>query len=217
MIQESIAIFPLPNVVFFPRTVLPLYIFEPRYCEMVKDTVSSKQLIGMFLLKPGWQEDYYGNPPVFPIGCAGEMIHVESLPEGKFNIILRGLYRVRPIELIQELPYRTARVEILPEIVSQAAEANTLLRELTHLYKRFISLAQAEQQQAPEISTDLNELVNTLATVLPLEIETRFQLLSMNDILERARSLLEFLNKQVSLLAWTNRFSQLRPTDPNLN
>src|SRR5512145_2848155 len=109
MNEDVIAIFPLPNVVFFPKTILPLHIFEPRYCEMIRDTIKSRQLIGMFLLKDGWQEDYYGNPPIHSVGCAGEMIHIESLPEGKYDIVLRGLYRARPLEIVQEFPYRKAR------------------------------------------------------------------------------------------------------------
>ena len=117
MEQDVIAVFPLPNVVFFPHTELPLHIFEPRYCEMINDTVQNQQWIGMFLLQPGWQDDYYGNPPIYPVGCAGEMIRCENLPEGKFNILLSGVARVRALETVQDYPYRKVRVQILPEIV----------------------------------------------------------------------------------------------------
>src|SRR5262245_36057427 len=135
MNEDLIAIFPLPNVIFFPKTLLPLHIFEPRYCQMVQDTITTKQLIGMFLLEDGWQDNYYGNPPVHPIGCAGEMIHTETLPDGKYDIVLRGLYRVRPIEMVQEFPYRKARVAVLPEILN--AEPAKVLQMTENLLSGF--------------------------------------------------------------------------------
>src|SRR5215472_12128973 len=67
-IPATIPVFPLPNVVLFPKTYLPLHIFEPRYRQMVDDTVMGGQCIGMALLKEGWESDYYGNPPVFAMG-----------------------------------------------------------------------------------------------------------------------------------------------------
>ncbi|MEK7222586.1 MAG: LON peptidase substrate-binding domain-containing protein, partial [Nitrospirota bacterium] len=59
-IPSVIPLFPLPNVVFFPRTYLPLHVFEPRYCRMVRDAASSHRMIGMVLLKEGWESDYEG-------------------------------------------------------------------------------------------------------------------------------------------------------------
>jgi len=70
-------LFPL-NVVLFPGMALPLHIFEPRYREMVADAVDSDRLIGMVLLRDGWQRLDDPNPPIFPIGCAGRIIHVAA-------------------------------------------------------------------------------------------------------------------------------------------
>ena len=70
-------IFPLPNVVLFPNVFLPLHIFEPRYREMVADALDGDRIIGMVLLRPGWEGDYEGRPPVYPIGCAGLITHAE--------------------------------------------------------------------------------------------------------------------------------------------
>ncbi|HZR47414.1 MAG TPA: LON peptidase substrate-binding domain-containing protein [Candidatus Manganitrophaceae bacterium] len=67
-VPEWIPIFPLPNVVFFPKTYLPLHIFEPRYCQMVEEALAAERVIGMVLLKEGWEKDYDQNPPVYEIG-----------------------------------------------------------------------------------------------------------------------------------------------------
>ncbi|MFM8552112.1 MAG: LON peptidase substrate-binding domain-containing protein, partial [Nitrospiraceae bacterium] len=89
-VPERIPIFPLPNVVFFPRTYLSLHIFEPRYREMVADAAAGGQCVGMALLKEGWENDYYGNPPIFDLGCVGRLVTVQPLPDGRFNILLQG-------------------------------------------------------------------------------------------------------------------------------
>lgn len=215
MNEDLIAIFPLPNVIFFPKTLLPLHIFEPRYRQMVKDTIATKQLIGMFLLEDGWQENYYGNPSIHSIGCAGEMIHVETLPDGKFDIVLRGLYRVRPIEVVQEFPYRKARVEVLPEVLTEGpAKVQSMTENLMSEFKKIdpdgLQLLESEQP-------DLSEVVNHIANQLPMELETRFELLKINDVYLRAELVYELLSKRSSALDWTQRFAHLRPEDPNKN
>src|SRR5262249_40129547 len=107
--------FPLPNVVLFPNVFLPLHIFEPRYREMVSDALSSDRLIGMVLLRPGWQHEYERRPPIYPIGCSGVMTHVERLADGRYNIVLRGLERFRVIEEDHKRSYRRAVTDPLPE------------------------------------------------------------------------------------------------------
>lgn len=215
MNEDLIAIFPLPNVIFFPKTLLPLHIFEPRYRQMVQDTIATKQLIGMFLLEDGWQENYYGNPSIHSIGCAGEMIHVETLPDGKFDIVLRGLYRVRPIEVVQEFPYRKARVEVLPEVLTEGpVKVQSMTENLMSEFKKIdpdgLQLLESEQP-------DLSEVVNHIANQLPMELETRFELLKIDDVYLRAELVYELLSKRSSALDWTQRFAHLRPEDPNKN
>ena len=95
ILPPTIPIFPLPNVVLFPNVFLPLHIFESRYREMVKDALASDRIIGMVLLQPGYEANYEGRPPVYPVGCAGVITHSEPLPDGRFNIVLHGSNRFR--------------------------------------------------------------------------------------------------------------------------
>ena len=211
--EEVLAVFPLPNVVFFPGTSLPLHIFEPRYCEMIRETIINKQHIGMFLLQPGWEQDYYGNPPVFPVGCAGQLTQVEKLKDDKFNVVLKGLYRVRALEEIQENPYRKARVTILPEVLRQdAIELETIRAKLLDQYRRITT-----ENPALDMVTDLADLVNAVAASLQIDVDTKIQLLTEDDVLIRAQYLGDLLQSQVSLIDWTSRFGHLRPTDPSVN
>src|SRR5207248_5602937 len=108
---DLLPLFPLPNVVLFPNVFLPLHIFEQRYREMVADAVTGDRLIGMVLLKAGWESNYEGRPPVYPIGCSGLMTHVERLSDGHYNIVLRGVERFRVVEEDHTRTYRRAIVE----------------------------------------------------------------------------------------------------------
>src|SRR5438093_947427 len=113
--SDLLPLFPLPNVVLFPNVFLPLHVFEPRYREMVADAIGSDRMIGMVLLRPGWQTDYEGRPAVYPVGCSGLMTHVERLADGCYNIVLRGLERFRLTDEDHSRSYRMGIVEPLTE------------------------------------------------------------------------------------------------------
>src|SRR5438045_1087130 len=86
----SIPIFPLPNIVFYPNTLLPLHIFEPRYKEMVADCLSGDRTVGIVQLRPGWENNYYGNPPVYRILGIGEIVSTKQWDDGRYDIVLAG-------------------------------------------------------------------------------------------------------------------------------
>jgi Lon protease-like protein len=106
-----IPIFPLPNVVLFPEVPLPLHIFEPRYCAMVRDALAGPGLIGMVLLRGDWEDDYQGAPDVYRTGCVGRIVETTPLPEGKFNIVLAGVREFTIVSEQRERAYRQATVE----------------------------------------------------------------------------------------------------------
>ncbi|KAB2835285.1 MAG: hypothetical protein F9K51_00470, partial [Candidatus Dadabacteria bacterium] len=87
----TVPLFPLSTVVFFPNTLLPLHVFEPRYKQMVKDVSTSERIIGMALLKPGWESNYYGNPEVYDVVGMGRIVSSETFEDGRINIVLYGL------------------------------------------------------------------------------------------------------------------------------
>src|SRR4051812_11448112 len=123
MLPPTIPIFPLPNVVLFPNVFLPLHIFEPRYRAMVADALKGDRMIGMTLLRPGFEADYDGRPAVYETGCAGLITHSEPLADGRYDIVLRGLEKFRIVEEDTSRPYRLARVEALPEVTGDDERA----------------------------------------------------------------------------------------------
>lgn len=198
MLPPLIPIFPLPNVVLFPNVFLPLHIFEPRYRAMVTDALAGDRIIGMALLQPGYRADYEGRPAAYPIGTAGVITHSEALPDGRFNIVLRGIEKFRIAEEDQTQVYRLARVEPLPEIMAPADRdairvERRRLESMLRDRARFDGVARAgSDAQLPPSITD-EDLVNALAQYLSLEPIERQALLERDGILARARALTELL------------------------
>jgi hypothetical protein len=112
-----VPIFPLPEVTFFPRTLLPLHIFEARYRAMVMDALARDRRLCMVGLKPGYEATYAGKPAVHAVGGLGEIVSWERLANGRYNILLRGDARVH---LEHELPgdtlYRLVSVRRLEDV-----------------------------------------------------------------------------------------------------
>ena len=128
-------LFPLPEVVFFPHAVLPLHIFEPRYRQMTEEALASDRLIAMVQTSPGSDREGGDDPPVESIACIGKVFDFRRLPDGRFNLLLVGLKRVR---ILRELPrdrlYRRAEVELLEDVYSEDV-LDSLRSELIEAYR----------------------------------------------------------------------------------
>ena len=197
MLPPEVPLFPLPNVVLFPSALLPLHIFEPRYRAMVADALESERLIGMVMLRPGWEPHYEETPDVYPIGCAGFITHADRLPDGRFNIMLRGMEKFR---ILGERParagverYRIARVESIKEVKSGATPASQAAR---HRLEKLLArkLQKNDHDFIPKDVPDA-DLVHAIAQHLePLEKQA---LLECNSLLERCEALVELLEMRM--------------------
>lgn len=145
-----VPLFPLPNVVLLPGAVLPLHIFEERYKQMTADALKGHRLIAMALLKAGWQKDYYGRPPIESVVCVGEILSHERLPDGRYNLLLRGRDRARLVRETRHQPYRLAELQVLPEVRVGEIELDTSRRLLAALFARdaYASLPGGKQIRA---------------------------------------------------------------------
>jgi uncharacterized protein len=194
MLPAVIPIFPLPNAVLFPGVFLPLHIFEPRYRSMVADALDGDRLIGMMLLKPGWESDYEGRPPVYPVGCAGLVSHVDRLPDGRYNIVLHGLEKFRLLKEHGDGDYRRGEVITLAETLD--ARAKELLREERNKLEALLLPTALGSDAAFPPSLSDEDLVNALSQYLNLSPIERQALLERDDPLDRARSLVELIEMQ---------------------
>jgi uncharacterized protein len=90
-----VPIFPLPDVTFFPNTLLPLHVFEARYRAMVMDALARDRRLAVVKLVPGFEAAYAGKPAVHPVAGAGEIVSWERLATGRYNILVKGEWRIR--------------------------------------------------------------------------------------------------------------------------
>jgi Lon protease-like protein len=197
--MSLLPLFPLPNVVLFPGVSLPLHIFEPRYREMVADALAADRLIGMVLLRPGWNTDYDGRPPIHAIGCSGVIVHAERLQDGRYNIILLGLDRFRIVDENHERAYRRATIAALPEPALDDAGRQAVHELRRKLEARLGFLRDASGQgrttQADQLAALPDaEFVHSISQHLDLEPIEKQALLERETLGQRAEGLVELLD-----------------------
>jgi Lon protease-like protein len=208
-------LFPLPNLVFFPNTRLPLHVFEPRYRQMVTDALGRDKRFGIVLLRPGWEADYFGAPEIHPCGTMGTIEQAVSLDDGRFNILVRGDVRFRIVDEISSVPYRTARVVASPEHERAVAEAYAQREWLADLARQYLKYL-PDQMAVPEIETvGLDALTNALIMSLNLDVEEKQKLLEIDDLIARAEEIGNELQNRVESMRFLAPYR--RVTDPSKN
>jgi len=193
MLPPAIPIFPLPNAVLFPNVFMPLHIFEQRYRTMVTDALAGDRIIGMVLLKAGFERDYEGRPPIFPVGCAGVITHSEPLRDGRFNIVLKGLEKFRVTDEDRARPYRMAAIEGLPEQLTdlERGELHRLRLRVEALLAAAVEREGGDPKFPPAVADE--DLVNALAQHMGLEPIERQALLERDNVLQRCQGLIELI------------------------
>jgi Lon protease-like protein len=190
MLPETIPVFPLPNVVLFPHVFLPLHIFEPRYRAMVSDALEGDRIIGMALLKPGFETDYEGRPPIYPVGCAGLITHADRHADGRYNIVLQGLEKFRVHGEDASRPYRLAHIEPVAEPACR--ELATIRSERRRLEQLILAAGQPDEPITPPSMPD-EDFINALAQYLHFDPLEKQALLEVPDALTRCRSVIDLL------------------------
>ena len=209
---HQIPVFPLPDVVFFPGTVLPLHVFETRYRAMVKDALAADRTIAVALLQPGWEQRYAGNPECFPIATAGRMEEIETTQDGRYYFKLAGSVRVRLGEVVRDTPYRLVRADEIPERPVDEDEPGIRGKKLELLTTQVCLVRELTGNDAPRLVLDermsFAAAVNGACASLPTEASIRQELLELDDLVERHRRatviLEELLQRVVALKSGTN-------------
>ena len=208
-------LFPLPNVVFYPHTRMPLHVFEPRYRQLVTDVLARDKRFGIVLLRSGWENDYFGRPALHPYGTIGTIEQAVPLEDGRFNILVRGDQRFRIVGEAEHEPYRVARVIESPEKPPDITAAYAQREWLADLSKQYLHFL-PDQDPVPEIETvGLDALTNALIMSLNLEIEEKQKLLEVSDLLTRAERVGSELQNRIESLTFLQPFR--RNGDPTRN
>ena len=148
----------------------------------------------MVLLRPGWEQDYEGRPPVFPIGCSGLITHVEQLADGRYNIVLHGFEKFRVLREERDGAFRRAEVTTLPEALDTEAKER-LKDERVKLEALLLPTKSGSDATFPSSLPD-EDLVNALSQYLNLLPVERQALLERDNALDRCRGLIELVEMQ---------------------
>jgi uncharacterized protein len=187
-------LFPLGGAILFPRSHLPLHIFEPRYRQMVEDAVAGGNRIGMIQPR-ALPEDGLGPPELYRIGCVGEIVGLEELDDGRYNIVLQGTHRFR---LIAEADVGTAYRQA--DVLAEAADAMepgalpSVLRAAVEQEARLLGDAMGltvDWNAVERLDDEL--LVNAIAQVAPFDVGAKQALLESDALAVRAELLIQLM------------------------
>lgn len=207
--SDELPIFPLSNVVLFPLVQVPLHLFEPRYRQLAAQALDGAGRIGMVVVRPEHVAEMAGNPPVFPVGCAGRIAASEKLPDGRYNIVLAGEERFRIVEEVEGPPerlYRVARVELLEDALDPAERPRVaaLRARVVELVTDLIRLTDPERaKELPEgflRDPDDAPFVNALCNALAFAPAEKQGLLDADSIADRYQRLGQLLSFRVAEL-----------------
>ncbi|MBI5864986.1 MAG: LON peptidase substrate-binding domain-containing protein [Planctomycetes bacterium] len=197
-LPSVVPIFPLPEVVLFPQQLLPLHIFEPRYRAMTADALADHGCIAIALLRPGYEEAYFTpHAMIHPVVGVGRIVTAERLPDGRYNLLLRGEARARVSAEETIHGYRLGDIEVIRPRPSAPNGALCDLRGRLKAAVQSVSACRMPCRDAFLALFDQNlcfgPLVDLIAGASPIAAELRQTLLEELDERRRGEHLLETL------------------------
>jgi len=202
---DLLPIFPLSNVVLFPRVKTPLHLFEPRYRQLARDVLQGDRRIGMVVVRPEHVDEMPGDPPIYPVGCAGVITESHRLPDGRYNIVLLGEHRVR---VVSEQPhsesrlYRVARVIRLEDPYPDAERARVARLRNAIAADVGVLIRHAQPERAHAFDAELfagvddETFVNAVANAFAFPADEKQAMLEAEDVPERYARLASALSFQ---------------------
>ena len=195
-LPKKIAVFPLSNFIVFPKTTVPLNIFEPRYIEMINDSMKSNQLIGM--IQPKVKNKKLDTPELYKIGCMGKITNSQKTDDGRYLIELKGLIRFNIIsEIVSKKKYRECEIsfdKFYDDLSDQKenlkfSDLELIFKDLKNLFEKkgFIINWKALENQS------LNETINALAMASPFTLEEKQVLLETKNLDARKSKIADIL------------------------
>ena len=198
-LPKIIAVFPLSNFIIFPHTTVPLNIFEPRYVQMINDSMKTNQMIGVIQPK---KNKINSIPDLHEVGCLGKITNFKDNSNGRHLINIRGLSRFKITkEIKSNKPYRECEINFddfqadlkLPKEKLKLLDLELIFKDLKSLFKKkgyIINWKSLEKQ-------DLNEAINALAMASPFSLEEKQVLLESESLEIRKNNIIEILNTYI--------------------
>ena len=195
-LPKIIPIFPLSNFIIFPKTTVPLNIFEPRYIDMINDAMKTNKLIGM--IQPKNSDRNEDQPELYTVGCLGKITSFKETDDGRYLIELKGLIRFKILKEVKSIKkYRECEIDFKKfnkDIDEEEKKLNfedleLIFKDLKSLFEKkgFIINWKALEKQS------LDETINALTMASPFSLEEKQILLEAEDLKERKTKIAQIL------------------------
>lgn len=198
-LPRRVPVFPLPNVILFPQVELPLYIFEPRYREMLADALAGDKFIAISLLRKGWESEEEPYPSHEIVGVGYLKATVENA-DGTSHILLKGIERARIVRYLQMEPYRIAQIRLMPDRVKNEKELKGLRPELRELFIKKLKLASEKPNESFSLPKELNDpivLSHFVSFTLHADPYLKQDLLETTNVNCRVKHLISMLEEEI--------------------
>ncbi len=196
MLPAILPLFPLPRVVLFPQTFLPLHVFEPRYQDLTVEVLNSHRHLVLALMRETPEPGDVGETvPVFEIACAAEVVRAEPLTSGRWNLLVQGKAIVRVVEEVPGRTFRQARIEELPfdSSILWPGPHRRRFTESLHAYAASEGI-ESQLKELLELPLEDSGRLNTLAMALDFEPTERQFLLESKDLVTLADRMIQLLD-----------------------
>jgi len=202
-LPDEVPVMPLPGAVLFPHALLPLYIFEPRYREMLEHALQRDRMFSVTLIKPSCPQ-WHAAEDFFHVATVGLIRACVGRGDGTSNLVLQGLHRVRFSSFQQQSPFPIAKIDIVQTTTASSVETEALAEKVLELYQK---LKRAERQLPPKIDRylaqlgDVEMLCDLVASTFVEDPLRRQQMLEEPSVNQRLRLLITYLQDEIGSTA----------------
>ncbi len=211
----QLPIFPLP-LVLLPIEILPLHIFEPRYRQMLDDAQATNKMFGVHFFEP--KEEFDTRPAVGSVGCVAEIREVQTMPDGRSNILTNGVVRYRLLDYVEtDAPYLIGEMEFFEDDIEDAGEKLKVADKVFELFERIAKAAfkmSGSRGRFPEIERADPEPMSFLVTAaFNLDNERKYRLVEMTSTIKRLRNLRKILVQAADQMEASAEIHQISQTN----
>lgn len=202
-LPDEIPVMPLPGAVLFPNALLPLYIFEPRYREMLEHALQRERMFSVALIKPSCPE-WHAPEDFFHLATVGLIRACVDRGDGTSNLVLQGLHRVRFTDFEQETPFPVAKIDLVESSDDTTVETEALGEKVLELYRK---LKRVGRELPPKVDRylaqlgDIEMLADLVASTFVDDPLRRQQMLEEQSVNQRLRLLITFLQDEIGSAA----------------
>ncbi|HEY5526853.1 MAG TPA: endopeptidase La [Candidatus Anoxymicrobiaceae bacterium] len=202
-IAEELPVLPLKDTVIYPHIVAPLLVTEEPLIKLIDDALAGDRIVAVFAVKEGVEDEMPRPEDLHDVGSAVAVARMFKLPDGKMQMLVQGITRIKAVEFTQTQPYLKAKIERLTDVLEDTVEVEGLARNALNLFRQIVSLAPYLPEEiyiAAMNVSEPNDLADFLAANINLETQQKQELLEELNVKERLRKLTVFLNHEVEVL-----------------